>query len=147
MTRGLRPCDPTLLAYVFLTLLALWALADQLAPYHGEPAGCRVGRVHDGDTVELLCDGVSQTARLQGFDTAETRDARCPEERSLGLRATARLRDLIRAGKVEIFRRGYDRYGRVLIALTVDGHEVGEMLIAEGLARPYAGGARSGWCL
>lgn len=141
MSRG-----PTLIAYVLLTLLGLWAVADRLAPDRGAVSGCLLGTVYDGDTVELLCGPENRRARLQGFDTPETRRPRCAAEAALGKRATARLRTLVKAGRVEIFPLGRDRYGRDLVRLTVEGRDVGEVLIAEGLARAYRGGARGGWC-
>ena len=138
--------DPTLIAYILLTLLGLWAAADRFAPFRGTPADCRLGHVHDGDTVELLCGLEKRTARLQGFDTPETNDPRCPEEAALGAKATDRLRALVRQGEVRVFPLGQDRYGRDLVALTVAGRDVGAVLIAEGLARDYRGGRRGGWC-
>ena len=41
--------------------------------------------------------------------------------------------------------RDEDIYGRKLRNVAVDGADVGEALIGEGLAREYAGGRRS-WC-
>lgn len=138
--------DSSLWAYVLLTLLILWAVADRFAPYHGRPADCRVGYVYDGDTVELLCGGEKLTARLQGFDTPETKAPKCAAELALGKRATERLRQLVATGGVQIYRHGVDKYGRTLITLTIRGAEVGAVMIAEGLAHDYHGGARGGWC-
>lgn len=138
--------DLTLAAYVLLTLLVLWAVADRLAPYHGTPAACTIGYVYDGDTVELICGATRSTARLVGFDTPETKEPRCPAEAALGRRATERLRDLLRGGQVGIFRQGHDKYGRDLIVVTVAGRDVGDLLVAEGLAHAYHGGSRGGWC-
>lgn len=138
--------DATLTAYVLLTLLLLWAAADRWAPYHGQAAACRLGYVYDGDTVELFCGVEKLTARLQGFDTPETKEPKCEAERALGKRATLRLRDLVATGEVAVYRHGYDKYGRVLITLTVAGRDVGDVLITEGLAHDYHGGARGGWC-
>ena len=41
---------------------------------------------------------------------------------------------------------GEDRYGRRLVRLGIDGRDVGDGLIAEGLAVPYTGGRRIDWC-
>jgi endonuclease YncB( thermonuclease family) len=41
--------------------------------------------------------------------------------------------------------RDRDVYGRLLRNVRVNGRDVGETLIAEGVARAYAGGRRS-WC-
>lgn len=138
--------DPTLAAYILLTLLGLWGVADRFAPYRGASADCRLGYVYDGDTVELLCGPEKRTARLQGFDTPETKDPRCPEEAALGRKATDRLRALVKQGEVQVFFLGHDKHGRDLVTLTVAGRDVGGVLIAEGLARNYLGGSRAGWC-
>lgn len=108
---------------------------------------CRVAYVYDGDTIAMVCDRRPEvTARLQGFDTAETKEPRCDEERAHGALATDRLRQLIARGDIEIARVGRDRYNRPLIRLSVQGEDVGETLIREGLAVAYAGGARINWC-
>lgn len=108
---------------------------------------CRVAYVYDGDTIAMACDGRPEvTARLQGFDTAETKEPRCDEERAHGALATDRLRQLVKRGGVEITRVGQDKYNRPLIRLSVQGKDVGETLIREGLAVPYNGGARIDWC-
>jgi len=166
--RAVRPTGPAgaargkrlsadLVAYVSLTLLGLYALAEERAPYHAlTEAGCRVGFVYDGDTVELLCGTATQTARLVGFDTPETRSPGCPQEAALGLRAKLRLGDLVTQaqgggalqgqGDVLLDNRGFDKYGRRLVAMQIGGRDVADMMIAEGLAVAYSGEARIDWC-
>ena len=98
----------------------------------------------DGDTIKAPF-GV--TYRLLGFDTPETRFARCDAERELGLAAKDRLEELLTRGEVRVLESGkLDRYGRTLASVTVNGRDVGEILIGEGLARPYRGGRRGSWC-
>ena len=139
--------SPTAFAYTVLLLVALYQFAQWYAPYHDlSEKGCRLGYVYDGDTVELICDGQSRTARLVGFDTPETKEPGCEAEAALGQRATARLRELVRAGPAVLDSEGVDKYGRVLATLTVDGRDVGDVLIAENLAVRYRGGARIDWC-
>lgn len=138
--------DPTLAAYILLTLLVFWTVADRYAPYRGQTADCRLGYVYDGDTVEMICGLEKLTARLVGFDTPEVKDPKCHAEAALGKRATERLRALVKSGPVEMYRLGHDKYGRELVTLTVAGRDVGEVLVAEGLAHAYHGGSRGGWC-
>lgn len=109
-------------------------------------AGCGVGYVYDGDTVEIKCGDARVRARLLGFDTPETRDAKCPAERAHGDRATARLRDLVAAGTATFSQDGYDRYGRALVRLWIDDVDVANVLINEGLAVAYSGAKRINWC-
>ena len=143
----LPPAD--LLAYVALALLGLYAFAEHCAPHYGlTEAGCRVGFVYDGDTVELLCGADTQTARLVGFDTPETRNPGCEAEAALGLQAKLRLGDLVAKGQGDILldQMGHDKFGRTLVILQVGGRDVAEVMIAEGLAVAYSGDARIDWC-
>ncbi len=61
--------------------------------------------------------------------------------------SAARLQALLSSGTVTATRgaRDKDPNGRLLRNVAVDGKDVGETLIREGLARAYAGGKR-GWC-
>lgn len=100
--------------------------------------------VVDGDTVK---SPYGVTYRLLGFDTPETHFAKCSSERARGLAAKARLSALLAKGEVKVLESGRrDRYGRTLATLTVNGKDVGEILISEGLARPYTGKKRESWC-
>lgn len=98
----------------------------------------------DGDTMDIA----GQRYRLVGYDTPETYRAQCDFEKAWGDAATARARQLIHeAGAVEItVLPGRDRYGRGLATVSVQGRDLGSILIEENLARPYDGGQRQGWC-
>jgi endonuclease YncB( thermonuclease family) len=114
--------------------------------------------VVDGDTIRVA----GETFRLVGFDAPETYRAQCPSERALGNRATLRLRQLVAGGGLDLERvacscqpgtEGTPRcnYGRSCGVLRVRGRDVGELLIAEGMAHAYVCGrtscpAREAWC-
>lgn len=115
--------------------------------------------VVDGDTVRHQ----GQLYRLVGFDTPEKGDlARCEQEAKLAENATERLRQLILSGGAHLRRvscecrpgdEGTSRcnYGRFCGSLTVDGRDVGRILINEGLAHPYVCNAgkcprKKSWC-
>ena len=139
--------DLTSFAYSVLLVGVLVQAANWIAPWHDlTEAGCRVTYVYDGDTVALTCDGVEETARLVGFDTAEVKDPGCAAEARHGAQATDRLRALVAGGAVTLTSEGYDRYGRRLVVLRVDGRDVADTMVAEGLATRYRGGARINWC-
>lgn len=138
---------PDLFVYIVITLFGLWSLAERFAPHEGlSESGCRIGAVYDGDTVELICGRVSESARLAGFDTPETRDAGCEAERALGKRATLYLRDWVRHSRPGITHLGREKFGRRLIRLRLDGQDVGQRMIDQGLAMAYTGGKRIDWC-
>lgn len=108
---------------------------------------CLITSVVDGDTVRIRCRTGEAAVRLLGYDTPETHTPACPGERVLGLRATRALQSLLAQGSVIVpHTRGRDKYRRPLVALTVDGVPVADSMIALGLARPYDGGKRQGWC-
>ena len=103
-------------------------------------------RIIDGDTMEDLRQEI--TYRLVNIDTPETGSrARCTAERTLGDRATQAARTLVsQAQRLEFRPTGrIDRYGRTIAFVVIDGHDMGETLIAEGLARPWRG-RREPWC-
>lgn len=99
--------------------------------------------VIDGDTFHHGGDKV----RIADIDTPEVR-GRCPEETALAAQATDRLEELLGEGPFElhpIAGRDEDRYGRKLRVVTRDGRSLGDQLVAEGLARTWAG-RREPWC-
>jgi endonuclease YncB( thermonuclease family) len=135
------------------------ALALVLSPARAEPIAPALVEIVDGDTIRIQ----GETFRLVGFDTPETFRAKCPVERELGNRATFRLRQLVAGGGLDLERiacscrpgtEGTPRcnHGRSCATLRTGGRDVGAVLIAEGLARPYACGRvscprQTGWCL
>ena len=99
--------------------------------------------VIDGDTIK----GNGETIRLKGFDTPETRFAKCEAEKRLGNIARRKLEALLASGEVRVERFKYkDRYGRTLASVYVNDVDVAEIMIREEFARPYQGGPRRGWC-
>lgn len=106
--------------------------------------------VTDGDTFKARIEiwpsvEVITAVRLKGIDTPEIR-GKCAAEREKALAARERLRSLL-VGSVVISNVELDKFaGRVDATVTVDGKNVGDTLVSEGLARVYTGGTRQGWC-
>ena len=81
----------------------------------------------DGDTIRAP-HGVKYW--LSGFDAPETFQAQCDAELALGRRAMQRLKELLATGEVRVIESGkIDRYGRTLAYLTVNGRDVGGVLV------------------
>src|SRR5829696_2988400 len=99
--------------------------------------------VVDGDTIWY--GGLK--IRLADIDAPEISEPKCASEATLGHRAKRRLFELINSGPIEIVRTGRDedRYGRKLRVVMQNGRSLGEILVAEGLARRWDGARRS-WC-
>lgn len=106
--------------------------------------GIRV-RVIDGDTIEDTSTG--ERIRLPNIDTPETGErAQCFAERQAGEAATRAAREIAAGGTVTVRRTGrIDRYGRTIGFVQVDGHDLGEIMMERGLARPWRG-RREAWC-
>jgi micrococcal nuclease len=92
---------------------------------------------YDGDTLRA-------TFRIENVDTPEIKGS-CDAERKLAGRAKSFTAAWLAKGKVTIQQTGIDKYGRVLARVERDGEDLGEALIAAGLARPWKG-RREKWC-
>jgi Micrococcal nuclease (thermonuclease) homologs len=113
--------------------------------------------VLDGDTVVINQERI----RLDGIDAPELK-GKCDNEKRLANAARMRLGEIIDGSHLivarkPIDRRGEfgeqrfktDRYGRTLAPLLADGHDVGEQILREGLARKWTkkwDGRQEPWC-
>lgn len=142
---------PLLTIFIVLTGAGVgWSMASQdnaeavLVPFGLCHTGARINCVVDGDTIWLNGEKI----RIADIDTPETHSPRCAREADLGDRATRRLHALLNSGPftVEPYgERNTDRYGRQLRVMTRDGQSLGQVLVEEGLARPWDGERRP-WC-
>ncbi|NTF18225.1 thermonuclease family protein [Agrobacterium rubi] len=115
--------------------------------------------VIDGDTVSINQERI----RLDGIDAPELK-GKCTNERELARKAHHRLAELIDGSRLVVSRTPVgarkgefgmeqqfktDRYGRTLAPLIADGHDVGEAILREGLARKWTkkwDGREEPWC-
>ncbi len=109
----------------------------------------------DGDSGYI--DGVR--FRLADVDAPETSNvdntngALCALEQQRGFDAKSYIQKLTRGGKVEVVEiRGEDRYGRVVLSLSVNGLDLSDLGIASGHLKvwPHFNGvaesAKPDWC-
>ncbi|MGI9645797.1 MAG: lamin tail domain-containing protein [Ilumatobacteraceae bacterium] len=103
-------------------------------PATSQPAGAATDgvtlvEVVDGDTIVVLVDGTEERVRIVGINTPESGEC-------LADAAGDRLGDLLASGTITLTADQSDRdqYGRLLRYVEVDGDDVGERLVAEGLA-------------
>lgn len=95
-------------------------------------AGDKVIGVKDGDTIELLRNGQSETVRLYGVDTPEKKQA-------YGERSKQFTSDLVFGKKVRLIAHNKDRYGRTVGTIILpDGRSLNEELVKNGYAWHYA---------
>jgi endonuclease YncB( thermonuclease family) len=95
----------------------------------------RVVAVHDGDTITVLDANLTQhKIRLAGIDAPELRQA-------FGSRSKQNLSNLVYNRQVTVIWQKYDRYGRTVGVVLVDGHDVNLEQVLAGMAwwyRQYA---------
>lgn len=108
----------------------------------------------DGDNIN--CDGVNLrdmgdgTPFESGYDTPEMYGflPKCDSERELGIKARARLTELLSTPDLQIWDSGeVDEFGRPLVWVRMPaGTSVASIMIEEGLARPTTPGYEPNWC-
>jgi micrococcal nuclease len=101
-------------------------------------------RAIDGDSI---VSPAGQVIRIANIDTAEL-EGQCENERRLARQAKAATQaalDWARTVTLRPYERSRDRYGRTLVYVSVDNRDLGELLMAQGLARPWTG-RRQSWC-
>lgn len=142
-----------MLKLIQLALLALLPAAVLAGPpTYGNAVVDQVRTVYDGDTFFADIKGWPPVAgqhigiRVYGIDTPEMR-GKCPEEKELARKAKQRAVELLRAANtVELRNLRRDKYFRLLAEVYVDGKNLGDSLIKEGLAVPYYGKTKTSWC-
>lgn len=143
-------------AGIALTALSLCAVApveaNRAGPVFEGPVEARVLSVLDGDTFVAEAhvwpgQFVRVNVRIRGIDAPEMK-SRCLAEQEAAVAARDLLSNLLGNETVAISNIGGAKYyGRVLAdVVTERGEPVSQVLVDRGLARPYRGGKRQGWC-
>jgi len=108
-------------------------------------------KVIDGDTFDVLYEGKEERVRLiamsGGVDTPETHQADCSAEKEIGKEATGFVRGAFAVAEeiVLVTEGARGGYGRLLGRVEVDGLDLGDMLLDEGLAQPWPNQGNV-WC-
>lgn len=139
-------------ARVVLAAGVVWVAATPAGEVLPGPIPARVVEVIDGDTVRVrariwLGQEIEISVRFDGIDTPERR-GKCAEERRLAEAAHAFVAARMDGQAVTLRNVHYGKYaGRVVArAVLPSGEDISQSLISAGLARPYDGRARGGWC-
>jgi endonuclease YncB( thermonuclease family) len=98
--------------------------------------------VYDGDTCQCVIRIAGKlarfTCRLEGINSAEMRGA--ADEKVVAIAARDALRSAILSKIITLHVSGFDKYGRLLVKITVpDINDVGQWMIRGGHAAPYNG--------
>ncbi len=154
------------LAPWLLLVSALFLAAGPAGAARREPAvhpgvyEATVIRIVDGDTIDVaarlpvgawtdIVVVVTVRVRLCCADTPEKKQPRCESEKAAALAASDALARLAPIGSVVILsqvQKKRDRYGRLVASVAGAAGDLTLPLIAAGLARPYHGERRAGWC-
>lgn len=111
----------------------------------------RLIRVVDGDTffADIIYPGgmaqIDIGIRIAGIDTPELRDKRA-HIRKLAQKAKQYAQShLTRAEHITLHSVKRGKYYRLIAVVEVDGQDLGQLLMQQGLAKPYQGGKRPEW--
>ena len=110
----------------------------------------KVVKVYDGDTVHIVFKYFDTffkwNCRIQHVDTPELR-TKDLEEKKRGYECKEKLAALIMDKIVSVKCSKFDKYGRLLVEITVPetGVKIHEYLISEGLANKYEGKTKDKW--
>jgi endonuclease YncB( thermonuclease family) len=117
-----------------LFIAAFLALLPVMAQAQAEPGQifrARVVEITDGDTFLVRrSDGQTATVRLFGADAPET-------SQPYGIQAMNQARQYIGGANVRVTIEEIGRYGRAVAHISVQGGDLGAMLIGDGLAWHY----------
>jgi micrococcal nuclease len=120
--------------YAFLLLLVGGVHADAAQGW----------RAIDGDSI---VSPAGQEIRVANIDTPELH-GQCESERRMARQAKDATQATLNAAQsvtLRPYHRPQDRHGRALAYVIVDGRDLGELLVAQGLARTWTGRGQS-WC-
>ena len=145
-----------LLKFIFIITFLLPSYTSVEASSRREiikgPISGEVLHVLDGDTLSVniqvwLGQSIQTKLRIDGIDTPEMK-GKCDSEISKAKEARQEIIKLINGNKISVYNIRNGKYaGRVLAQVkTTEGLDLAEHMIKKGLARPYHGKKRLGWC-
>lgn len=114
-----------------LVVLFAAAIAVQALPLAAQQIQGRVVGVTDGDTIKVLVSGLEVTVRIWGIDAPEM-------GAEFSNVAKLHLSSLVFEKQVQLVQKDTDRDGRTVAQVSVDGTDVGESMVRDGLAWHYA---------
>ncbi len=145
--------DPSrvIIAGVATSLAA--ATLDRDFSFDGRTVAAKIVSVYDGDTCRARFwyggELVQWQVRLAGYDSPEMHphlsNPNREAEIDAAVRAKIALTALINGRIVSLACGKFDKYGRILGTVVVDGVNVNEKMVADRHGRAYFGGAKDHW--
>ena len=114
---------------------------------NGKKKNCTLHSVYDGDSLRLVlpvcCESYIFKCRLNGIDAAELR-SRNEIEKTVALETKEFVEQLLKETEFVVECFEFDKYGRVLVNIYLDGSDqsLNDILIEKGLAYKYEGGSK-----
>ena len=123
---------PNLSGATMRSIVVIVALSVVACDATAQTFTATVVAVHDGDTISVRASRETIRIRLEGID--------CPEYRQpYSARARRFTSEKVFRKTVTVESRGRDRYDRLLARVHIDGVELNEALVRNGLAWHYGG--------
>jgi endonuclease YncB( thermonuclease family) len=111
-----------------LSVFLLVCLFTHIAPADYLDCPCKVVKVTDGDTVNVLDQTkVLYKIRLGGIDAPERKQA-------FGRKSTENLASYVAGEYIEVEYDKRDRYGRIIAKLLKDGRDINLLQVKDGFA-------------
>ena len=139
------------LVFQMIILISFAFNASAAERLYGDAQISKVIKVYDGDTFYADIDGWPDIVgdrigiRIAGIDTPEIR-TKCESEKQLARTARRLAENLLKHAEIiEIrnIRRG--KYFRIVADVFIDGQNLADLMIKNGLAKPYDGGHKHSW--
>lgn len=133
------------------TLMIFFLLVTNNAVAYENIIVSEIVRVLDGDTFKVNINtypaiiGKNLSIRISGINTPELKDKSACVRRIAQKAKAYTKRLLFSANKVELVDVKRGKYFRIVATVLVDGTDLGELLISEGLAKRYGQGRKRKW--
>jgi micrococcal nuclease len=135
---------------LLIYLICTTALLAEEKTY-GTVKDITITSIYDGDTFKCNIKGYPSIIgeqigiRVLGVDCPEMKDKR-PDIKAKAQEAKQYTVKRLREGKViELVDMRRDKYFRICAVVRIDGKDLGQELIAKGLAKAYDGGTKETW--
>ena len=140
---------------IYMRNFTNWDKVDDSIPmlsFKGQKTNCKVVSVYDGDTIKVVFPIIGSgskklykwNCRINGVDTPELRTKNLLEK-DFGYKVRDKLREKILGKVVYIVCDKFDKYGRLLVNIYIDGEDISKWLIDNEYAFEYNGGKKRDW--
>jgi endonuclease YncB( thermonuclease family) len=111
-------------------------------------------KVYDGDTITVVFKVFGAfhkfSIRMDGYDSPEMRskntDPQKKElEKSWACKSRDFLSDIILDKVITLKCKDYDKYGRIMAVVELEGKNINDLMISNGYTRVYDGGHKCEW--